>query len=946
MEQCLPHIHPKPGGEFDIKSARIEQTTKTQSVDFKTFGNEGEVSQTLSSIGRKEDSDFDTKRFHQTNPFREDAVAGTDFNGNIDDVSKTFEKIAERSGKGIIAENSENEELQASKKLQSKVMSFPEEKGEAEWRNGEKDEKDANGITVSMSSSNLHDELRRSLKDEKYYGNDSLRDQEGNEVSKGHQLTNSTSAIMREMQETQDGGGNKPGFNINGFVNGDTYGLDVHNYNVVPISSSKLYEELRRSIKEGNHLRRSSQHHELRNMELQEEVIEMSRTAAHYEAKSERGTEREGELRVKLTAAIKQATESQKETEQYKKKVSQLENMFLESEKRQRSMGKMHEENKGMIERLKSENESLRKKMNDMEIIGKEQVGNGLNNKEKHCEDLEFEEEGEVEKNLMEQHDKRNEIRHDLMQQMNIEQGDLEYENKEYRHLIEAMKEQLNETKAINQRYAEQVKHYTLTVGNLRQERNKLKDEIETMKARERGKKERAFLYLQQYRESQVQMASIQSELKKQRADNDEMRIQCKWLRLEVEKLQNIIKMRYEVSEERRGKENAKSYTVQEAKGLHQQKFKEMKDKEVIESATSLVEERMKKAKNMTKSHESAQKEGSECNHNPGDKAVTQGTEEKSANRKVDQGLLQDQHEKLSIEMALTRNIVKKLQSDNGELRQQVALLKADMALGVSGIQSDGGGVIPGKYRRGNFEVVSAPFGAMNKKRTQSMTAFSRVKGFAPYDKAQSLIDLTKVSIDEVEERRASLKKHSSDGENISQYADKRDKSPMLSGQEKSSRATNPLTGESRGQTSGKLMMRPLVRSARMVKKSDEHAPNTNNASKDTKRSLEERPSHPPLRSTISFPHTDEVTYFGNFKKSESIPSDLHAFQVPGALRVSPAAQSFNSFLFSWDEDARSEDEELKALQESSNRKVVSRKTGNELSSDDDMRSYQVRYAK
>ena len=927
MEQWLPHFYSNPGREFDTKSASIEQTTKTKSVDFQAAGNEGEVIQTMSSIERKEDSDLDTKLFHKTNPFREDALAGIDFNGNMDDVSKKFEKNVERSGKGMIAENSENEEFQALKKLESEVMSFPEEKGEAEWRNGEKDDKDTNGITVSMRSSNLHDELRRSLKDEKYYGNDSLREQEGNEVPKEQQLTSSTSAIMKEMQETQDGGDNKSGFIRNGFVNGDAYGYDVHNYNVVPISSSKLYGELRRSIKEGNHLRRSSQHHELRNMELQEEVIEMSRTAAHYEAK--------------LTAAIKQATESQKETEQYKKKVSQLENMLLEREKRQRSMGKTHEEYKEMIERLKSENETLRKQMNDMEIIGREQVGNGLNNKEKHCEDLEFEEEGEVEKNLMEEHDKQNEIRHGVMQQVNTEQRDLEYENKEYRHLIEAMKEQLNETKAINHRYAEQVKHYTLTVGNLRQERNKLKDEIETMKARERAKKEKAFLYLQQYRESQVQMASTQSELKKQRADNDEMRIQCKWLRLEVEKLQNIIKIRYEVHEVRRGKENTKSFTARETKGLEQQKLKEMKDKEVIESATSLVEERIKKAKDMTKFQESAQKEGSECSHNPGDKA---GTEEKTASRKVDQGLLQDQHEKLSIEMALTRNIVKKLQSDNGELRQQVALLKADMALGVSGIQSDGGGVIPGKYRRGNFEVVSAPFGAKNKKRTQSMTAFSRVKGFAPYDKAQSLIDLTKVSIDEVEERRASLKKHSSDGENISQYADKTT-SPPLYGQDVP-RATNPLTGETDEQTSEKFMMRPLVRSARMVKKSDEPSPNTNNARKDTKRSLEERPSHPPLRSTISFPHTDEVTYFGNFKKSESIPSDFHAFQVPGALRASPAAKSFNSFMFSWDEDPRSEDEELKALQESSNRKVISRKTGNELSSDDDMRSYQVRYEK
>ena len=651
---------------------------------------------------------------------------------------------------------------------------------------------------------------------------------------------------------------------------------------VVPINSATLYEELRRAIKEGNWLKKNNQQYELRNMELQGEVLEVSRMAAHYEAKSERSSTREDELRNELNAAIKRATQSQKEAKMCKKKVGLLEGLFVDSEKRQSVVKKRLEEAENKIKTLEEQNKELKAGFNESAVMPddlKEAVA-------------QTEATNEVEPNTQEQKDC--DLKEDEAVKPHIHDHNhyTEYEDKEYRYFMSALKQQLQESHAINKRYCAQVKHQVMTMERLKLENAKLQSDIRDMKMNDKGRKGKAFLYLQQYRESQVQMQSVQSELKMERAEKDDLKIQCKWMKIEIDRLKSALTSKASKETQRELMESQGQLKGGDAK--------------IIEDATNLVEERMKFARSMSKDSKSYGTlfQKSEEGKLPGD-----GKNSKNPLGNTNQyEILKDQHEKLSIEMALTRNTVKKLESDNGELRQQISLLKAEIALGIEGVQKeDSGGVIPGKYRRGNFEVVSKPINGQRKsRRTQSMSGFRAITvrqsngNLEPYDKAQSLIDLTKVSIDEIDERRSSLKKHNSEGERICEYSEDREASDN-----DDSRLTQSLKAV-RVENPDEILFNEIVTESKSKKSSN------NLKGTSLMRSVRENHTHSPLSSTNSFPHTDEISNFGNFKKTESASRHFHAFKVPGALRASPAAKSFNSFVYPPQESTRESDHDSK----------------------------------
>ena len=643
---------------------------------------------------------------------------------------------------------------------------------------------------------------------------------------------------------------------------------------VVPINSSNLYEELLRVIKEGERLKKNKQHCELRNTELRGEVVETARMAAHYEAKSDRGSVREEELRSELNAAMKRAVQSKREAGVCRKRVELLESMFVESEKRQSGMQKKLEEAVKEQNELRQRNECL------------EQLSIALRDRSRR-------ESGAVEQNetysAMENQTEASPVeeQYDGNEENDRERRDdksreIEYENKEYRYLIDALKGQLNGASAINTRYAAQVKHQGMALERLKQEKTKMQEEMSGWRCNENGRKGKAFLYLKQYREAQVKMQSVLSELKRQRAENDELNIQCKWMKMEIERLRRAVSSKRGINESEDGEKETR-------------KGDEAKAKQ-IEKATNLVEERMKLARTMSKSNE---KHGHHVHRS--DIAMEMGgnQEEQIAS---ESNILKDQHEKLSIEMALTRSNVKKLESDNSELRQKISLLKAEMALGAGETQKDGdGGVIPGKYRRGNFEVVSSPAAResdqMRSRRTQSMSEFKAITGkrqynrgsMESYDKAQSLIDLSKLSIDEIDEGQMPLRKHSSEGE-MAEYYDENE-------------ANDDLNDVQRQIFSEYNAFR-VLNEQRVGHGADELAENgpTELGSEYREpsiiRSMDEAPTRTHLHSTISFPHLDEISNFGNFKKIKPLPSGFHTFKVPGALRASPAAKSFNSFIY------------------------------------------------
>ena len=648
-----------------------------------------------------------------------------------------------------------------------------------------------------------------------------------------------------------------------------TLGSDV----VVPINSATLYEELRRAIKEGDQLKKNNQQYELRNMELQGEVLEMSRMAAHYEAKSDRCSTREDELRNELNAAIKRATQYQKEVDMCKKKVGLIEGLFVDSEKRQVHVKKKLEEAECKIRILEEQNEELNVKLKENIVtpdgIQKAVSQTQVTNETEHGNEIQEQSDGDLREDEVEKSPTSDHI------------CCSEYEEKEYRFLISALKQQLKEANTINKRYGTQVMHQVMTIERLKVENTKLQADIKDMKNNDRGRKGKAFLYLQQYRESQVHMQSIQSELKKERAEKDDLKLQCKWMKKEVDRLKSA-----PTSKSSEGTQNHSENS--------QEKMK-VEDAKVIEGATNLVEERMKFARSVSKD---SQAYGSQSQIADDEKVRGDASSANNALRNKNQyDTLKDQHEKLSIEMALTRNTVKKLESDNSELRQQISQLKAEIALGFEGWQKEeSGGVIPGKYRRGNFEVVSKPANCQSERqksrRTQSMSGFRATTrsyptgNFERRDKAQSLIDLTKVSIDELDERRSSLKKHNSEGEKIHEnYEDKQ------------------------GMGNDK---RPFAKSSNAARIDNHSKPEASNNSQFITRPVLGQNTHYTLRSTISFPHTDELSSFGNFKKAESTSRDYHVFKVPGALRASPAAKSLNSFIYSSHENTGEHDHQSK----------------------------------
>ena len=752
--------------------------------------------------------------------------------------------------------------------------------------------------TVPMSSTSLHMQLKRAI------SNDSKNPFKVQSTKKDQLVTGSSETAAesqkREVHRTE--------LDARAWMDSDA---------VVPINSSTLHGELRRAIKEGNRLKENNQQYELRNMELQGEVLEMSRMAAHFEAKSERSSSREDELRNELNTAIKRAAQSRKEAEMCRNKVALLEGLFVESEKRQSMMKQKLEEAERKIKLLDEQNgynevayDELKEKTAILEAMNEAavqpEVGYNVDPQNEGHED--------DESNLRGEH----------IQPSTSNLGCYNvYEGKEYRYLIDALKQQLSEANAINKRYAAQVKHQLISIEKLKQENVKLQGDIKEARTSDKGRKSKAFLYLQQYRESQVKMQAVQSELKKQRAENDDLNIRYKWMKIELERLKSALTSKR--NSEETGIDNAKESKVtgRNSKKIDNRGTMRGEDAKIIENATNLVEERMKLARSKSRSNEKhgAQSQQSEAGM---EQAESKGLSHATGNRN-DYNVLRDQHEKLSIEMALTRNTVKKLEGDNSELRRQISLLKAEIALGVEEAQQDGfGGVIPGKYRRGNFEVVSKPaFGQINNpksRRTQSMSAFRVITGrnshgsgsLEAYDKAQSLIDLSKLSIDEMDERRSSLKKHSSEGEKIFEYFDVEDDDGSQFVEE-----SKAVVVEGQGGSFGATSSREVSHLQNFVDKSRYNEVinemssgifNSNNRHLSIGKSVKERPTHTTLHSTISFPHTDEVSNFGNFKKIESTPTSFHSFKVPGILRASPAAKSFNSIMHASNEITRKND--------------------------------------
>ena len=719
------------------------------------------------------------------------------------------------------------------------------------------------------SSQNIKDSKRKVS-----FENDSFQVEMKRSLSGANESKNRLSTVQEEQsgslnsQISQENGFQKVNRNMTMMREKQMPGPDV----VVPINSATLYEELRRAIREGNRLKKNNQEYELRNMELQGEVLDMSRMAAHFEAKSERGSTREEELRNELNAAIKRATQSHKEADVCKKKVSLLEGLFVESEKRQSVMKKKLEEAENRMKALVQKNEELDERLKERTST-RDNAGEAMVETEAANEvELEHEEK---------QKQKYGDVKEETLDQSHAGECNRcgEYEDNEYRYLITALKQQLDEANAINKRYSTQVKHQIMNIERLKMDNRKLQSDIKGIKDNDKGRKSKAFVYLQQYRDTQVQMQGVQSELKKAKADKEDLSIQCKWMKVEIDRLKSALASKSST-------EAPEDITIQGQKMGEGEKS--------IHEATGLVEERIRLARGKfkdSKIHDTKSQKLEEEKEDGGENSFSSAFGDRNR-----YSTLKDQHEKLSIEMALTRNTVKKLESDNSELRQQISLLKAEMALGFDGVQKEEfGGVIPGKYRRGNFEVVSRPGNGERERRksrrTQSMSGFQELTNdagnFPPYDKAQSLIDLTKVSIDEIDERRSSLKKHSSEGEKI--YEDPENDAGIENDVSRS------------------------VQDFKAMRTGGESKPVTLDSNlKSITRLMQEHNTHRTLRSVVSFPHTDEVSNFGNFKKIESTSKSYHVFKVPGALRASPAAKSLNSIVNGSHENSREDGHEPK----------------------------------
>ena len=916
---------------------------------------------------------------------------------SIDDLSTEFDDFSRKDDPfAVKTEERGGDVLSAKPNNDDETFDFSLENNESKLKQealGMKGE--PAGKSVSMSSAKLHGELKRSFSKQlscEDVATDSVTEEMEYDASHRKRRVSDAGEDEKQGQIDRNLPTAKP--------DAPTIGSKDSSLSVHPFNSSRLYEELRRSMKEAQKLKKTNQQQQQqqRQFELEAEVIDVSRMASHYEAKSNRSTLKEIELRNELNEAIKKAAESSKEAQKCRKRVALVEKLYVESERRQNEMRKRLQEEQEKVKILTSEKADILEKgsRETNNTVGKD-TETAEEKTIQQCADLEFEYDGDdVQGDI---HNENGPQEADTREKKCVECGgsslemrNFESENKEYRHLIDAMKTQLGEAKVINDRYFEQMKLQKDVVERLTNEKKRLAQEIKEMKDVEKGRKQRKFMYVHQHREAQVKMESLMSELKQQRAENDDLKIKFKWTQIENDKLKHLAQAQNSPTNESRTynlvqRENFAMSATEITAAMSRDQNEEAHSRNEVKRATQEVGEHVRLAKKITNPYVLEEKSVRSARASSPDEL--DGKHMSSDSGAQDYHMLKNQHEVLSIEMALTRNNVKKLEADNSDLRQQISLLKAEIAFGMEEMRNESGGIILGKYRRGNFEVLSKPklasYEARQKRRTQSMSGFKEITGeekhnnnnFHGYEKAQSLIDLSKLTIEEVDERRASLKKYNSDGEDIFWGVDNLNSrrgydlndagKPSVTkvGLNSSNNNNNTISSNSNiissnsnndpfsrkeiaiGQTtlsddsSDPLVMRSTL-SSREIKQQGE----TSQAGQGMGK-YDSRATHSSLRSTVSFPHTNDVSSFGNFTKTSTADINLHAFKVPGALRASPAAKSFNSFVLPSNEEQNQPNKYHSAEGNTSwpTRKASTvHESDKEMNGKEGLRSYQVRY--
>eukprot|EP00794_Sanderia_malayensis_P011310 gene11310-12492_t len=729
------------------------------------------------------------------------------------------------------------------------------------------------------------------------------------------------------------------------------------NKSVASVTDLRFYEELKRSLRISEKLKENNHRFQERKLELQAEVVEASKTVSRYETRSHFNSRRELQLRNDLNAALRKVQEEENRLAKYKRKIFLMEKLYEESEKRNKeSERKFLEETKlafeMKMEEMTKKEEEIKEKLDEREE-GLAVLEEQLKVKERELADKEKE------------FDDRNEI-----QVSNDVDNVMLLENEELKRLVVALKLQQTEAKNLNERLIDQLRQNKAVADRLKDDKIVVEKRLQEQKLADKKRKDDKFFYQQKHREIQVQYERLVHELKAGQSEKRVLEMTVNSMKIELDKLRvssgktppgTTIKEdqlgQMELATLRESLKSLEGEKVCLKKELQLKESLLMKrdfqsrneahEKEANEHHSSQHEEKINSMQQIVsrlelenqklqKQIEAKKTESLENNSKENEdfhfRARIKELEEQNLllkhekERKLDEQIdsdfnaLKEQNDKMSIEMALTRNNMIKLEADNNVLRQQVSQLKANIALGAEGVQHDDGGMLAGKYARGNFKIVRSPVGIREgesgRERAFTTDAIAPMDGDS-YGKQLSLIekgrglsdsgkDEEKRAVHEKAERGSMRLKNGEQHQKPPTNPFQRLVSSDASKQTFSPRNNQSITSQG---TSGSAFVNVSPRT------SPNHADSNSTNSDRTNSNLKI------LSTSLMDPAADE-------NRNQSTGG--FAFQIPGALRASPAAKTFASFVFNrYETPSESEDDRVHQNEAESNEaRQALRKTG------------------
>ena len=507
---------------------------------------------------------------------------------------------------------------------------------------------------------------------------------------------------------------------------------------------NKLRHRYGAAEKKITRLEHQCQHCERTRKEIRDELLDLYRKFSIMQAKMETKTSHEKELQKELADAGKRALVTNEELNLTKRKVDSLQKQLIDTDKGklllQQELFTAETRCRDLeleLERSRNNNDMSQKK----ELMLTEQNAStqgSLENQRIENESLK-ERLCNMEKRLIDTEKRLDEVLIDNANQQNqIREAD--EENLKVKEQLSSLREQCEEAKSLNNRYREQLEDKRKNVEDIIVSKRSSEVALKELQAELEWKRERSDYYEQQYEELKLLLKKGRNEMKglyqrvgQSQNEMKEAKDEIKLLQHEkVEKMQNekelndtklkleeanreLLKlyMRCEKLQDEMGPMGNEVVTLQQPKRKNS-RYQEVQRTHSHDEEVQHLEELLRGLQNQVDQLE-------EENYILKYEIQKHRSHEEDTERRLEN--LQQDNDMLQLEIQLMRRESTKWNKSNEELRQQLWQMRTEIASNAN-LDSTITGIIPGKYRRGNFEIVSIPEenGALQFKPTLSRT--------------------------------------------------------------------------------------------------------------------------------------------------------------------------------------------------------------------------------